>query len=216
MLSLPGAGSTTRPGNSDAEDRLVSATRKFDQRLKATPTDPGVYLMRSDSGSILYVGKAASLRHRVSSYFASPSGLLPKIRRMVSKVADFEFIVTESEQEALVPGHPEESKLYLAVSWRDDELQMPPKENDRLTPEQVESIRRWIEAGAPWPHEDVQRRIREDHWQQPENKDGVLWATSGGLSDDWTYRRYDPADLWAYRPRARYDAPGGRLEGDAE
>ena len=58
--------------------------------------------MRDGSGSILYVGKAASLRHRLSSYFASPAGLPPKIRRMLKKLADFEFIVTESEQEALI------------------------------------------------------------------------------------------------------------------
>ena len=58
--------------------------------------------MRDDSGNILYVGKAASLRHRVSSYFASSANLVPKIRTMVSKVADFEFIITESEQEALI------------------------------------------------------------------------------------------------------------------
>ena len=58
--------------------------------------------MRDDSGDILYVGKAASLRHRVSSYFASSANLVPKIRTMVSKVADFEFIMTESEQEALI------------------------------------------------------------------------------------------------------------------
>ena len=58
--------------------------------------------MRDSSGKILYVGKAASLRHRLSSYFASSAGLPPKIRRMVSKLADFEFIVTESEQEALI------------------------------------------------------------------------------------------------------------------
>ncbi|MCH7800487.1 MAG: GIY-YIG nuclease family protein, partial [Chloroflexi bacterium] len=74
----------------------------FDKRLRATPTEPGVYLMRDDSGSILYVGKAASLRHRLSSYFGSPAGLPPKIRRMLKKLADFEFIVTESEQEALI------------------------------------------------------------------------------------------------------------------
>ncbi|MFP6651893.1 MAG: excinuclease ABC subunit UvrC, partial [Dehalococcoidia bacterium] len=74
----------------------------FDKRLRSTPTEPGVYLMRDSSGKILYVGKAASLRHRLSSYFASSAGLPPKIRRMVSKLADFEFIVTESEQEALI------------------------------------------------------------------------------------------------------------------
>ena len=58
--------------------------------------------MRDGSGKILYVGKAASLRHRLSSYFASSAGLPPKIRRMVTKLTDFEFIVTESEQEALI------------------------------------------------------------------------------------------------------------------
>ncbi|MCH8309096.1 MAG: excinuclease ABC subunit UvrC [Chloroflexi bacterium] len=81
---------------------VVVKERMFDKRLRATPTEPGVYLMRDDSGSILYVGKAASLRHRLSSYFGSPAGLPPKIRRMLKKLADFEFIVTESEQEALI------------------------------------------------------------------------------------------------------------------
>ena len=81
---------------------MVATFRKFDERLRATPTDPGVYLMRDASGTILYVGKAASLKHRLSSYFAGPSALPPKIRRMVQKVADFEFIVTESEAEALI------------------------------------------------------------------------------------------------------------------
>ncbi|MDP6714091.1 MAG: excinuclease ABC subunit UvrC [SAR202 cluster bacterium] len=81
---------------------MVAIERMFDKRLRATPTQPGVYLMRDGSGSILYVGKAASLRHRLSSYFASPAGLPPKIRRMVNKLEDFEFIVTESEQEALI------------------------------------------------------------------------------------------------------------------
>ncbi len=58
--------------------------------------------MRAANDEILYVGKAASLRNRVSSYFGSPSGMPPKIRRMVRRVSDFEFIVTESEQEALI------------------------------------------------------------------------------------------------------------------
>ena len=74
----------------------------FSQRLKATPASPGVYVMRNESGEVLYVGKAASLRHRLSSYFSSPSALVPKIRNMVAKVADFDFILTESEQEAVI------------------------------------------------------------------------------------------------------------------
>ena len=74
----------------------------FTERLKATPAKPGVYLMRDGSGEVLYVGKAAGLRSRVSSYFASSANLPRKIVNMVGKVADYEYIVTESEQEALI------------------------------------------------------------------------------------------------------------------
>ena len=76
--------------------------RDFSDRLKATPAQPGVYLMRDAQGGVLYVGKAASLRNRLRSYFGSALGLEPKIRRMVAKVADFEYIVTETEAEALI------------------------------------------------------------------------------------------------------------------
>ena len=58
--------------------------------------------MRDSSGGVLYVGKAAGLRSRVSSYFASSANLPRKIVNMVGKVADYEYIVTESEQEALI------------------------------------------------------------------------------------------------------------------
>ena len=77
-------------------------TIDFTERLKATPARPGVYLMRGSSGEVLYVGKAAGLRSRMSSYFASGASLPRKIATMVSKVSDFEYIVTESEQEALI------------------------------------------------------------------------------------------------------------------
>ena len=58
--------------------------------------------MRNESGDVLYVGKASSLRHRLSSYFSSPSNLTPKVRTMVGKVADFDYILTESDQEAVI------------------------------------------------------------------------------------------------------------------
>jgi excinuclease ABC subunit C len=63
---------------------------------------PGVYLMKGDDGSVLYVGKATSLRNRVRSYFQTPHGKEPKIQVMVQRIADFEYIVTESVQEALL------------------------------------------------------------------------------------------------------------------
>ena len=78
------------------------ADQKFAERLKATPARSGVYLMRDKAGQVLYVGKASSLRNRLRTYFSSAAHLPPKIRTMVSKVADFDVILTESEQEAVI------------------------------------------------------------------------------------------------------------------
>ena len=74
----------------------------FSDRLRATPAKPGVYIMRGRSGAVLYVGKAAKLRNRLRSYFAKKANHPFKIREMVKRVAEFEYIVAESEQEALL------------------------------------------------------------------------------------------------------------------
>jgi excinuclease ABC subunit C len=74
----------------------------FEYRLRMTPQKPGVYLMKNAQDNIIYVGKASVLRNRLRSYFGSPNGLASKIRRMVNQVADFEFIVTDTEAEALI------------------------------------------------------------------------------------------------------------------
>jgi excinuclease ABC subunit C len=71
-------------------------------RLNAVPLSPGVYLMKDASGDIIYVGKAVALRNRLRSYFQSPAGQTEKTRQMVELIADFEFIVTDSEVEALI------------------------------------------------------------------------------------------------------------------
>lgn len=76
--------------------------KSFTERLMVTPTSPGVYLMHDNTGKVLYVGKAVSLRARLLTYFSSKSGLDKKTRNMVSRVADFEFIVTESDSEAVI------------------------------------------------------------------------------------------------------------------
>src|SRR5215211_3887206 len=62
----------------------------------------------------------------------------------------------ESGEPAIVPGKPEGSLLYQAVRW--DGLEMPPKKNDRLSSEQIEFIRQWIAAGAPWADDAVKTR----------------------------------------------------------
>jgi len=74
----------------------------FDAELKKLPNKPGVYIMRDDRDVILYVGKAINLHNRVRSYFRENIGRGPLIDKMVTLVARFEYIVTDSELEALV------------------------------------------------------------------------------------------------------------------
>ena len=66
------------------------------------PEKPGVYMFRDKTSRVIYVGKAASLRHRVRSYFGIPQTLEPKLTKMMDGVADLDFIITDSEQEALI------------------------------------------------------------------------------------------------------------------
>lgn len=70
--------------------------------LKKLPAKPGVYIMRDEQDTIIYVGKAISLKNRVRQYFQSSRNLTPKIAQMVTKIARFEYIVMDSELEALV------------------------------------------------------------------------------------------------------------------
>jgi hypothetical protein len=112
----------------------------------------------------------------------------------------------ESGEPALVPGLPEKSLLYITVTHRDKELVMPPKENDRLSAEQAEWIRRWIAAGAPWPDTAKLRPTKapSNTW---DSTDGVALRTSGGRSPEWTNRKYRPEDIWAYQPVRRDSVP---------
>ncbi len=74
----------------------------FEERLRNLPLAPGVYIYRDQSNTIIYVGKSKSLRDRVRSYFGAPRGLTSKTRRLVQNIADFEFITTDTELEALL------------------------------------------------------------------------------------------------------------------
>ena len=74
----------------------------IEEELKKLPKEPGVYIMRDDKDVILYVGKAINLHNRVRSYFRDNIGRGPMIDKMVSLIARFEYIVTDSELEALV------------------------------------------------------------------------------------------------------------------
>ena len=70
--------------------------------LKGLPEKPGVYIMRDEEGTVLYVGKAINLKRRVSSYFRHSGFASPRLRKLVSLVRDISVIRTESEAEALI------------------------------------------------------------------------------------------------------------------
>ena len=72
------------------------------KKAMALPLLPGVYIMHDKSGEIIYIGKAKTLKNRVSQYFGSQNNHAEKVRRMVDNVDDFEYIITDSEFEALI------------------------------------------------------------------------------------------------------------------
>jgi excinuclease ABC subunit C len=121
---------------------------RFSDQLKALPAKPGVYLMRNAAGDVIYVGKAASLKQRVRSYFGAPAGLEPKTRRLVRDIADFEFIVTSSEQEALIL----EATLVK---------QYQPHYNIRLKDDKHYPYLK-VDLADPWPRVYITRRVEDD------------------------------------------------------
>src|SRR5690554_3620360 len=70
-------------------------------KLKNLPDSPGVYVMKDKNGSVIYIGKAVSLKNRVRQYFKA-SGHTGKVGAMVSNIENFEYILTDSEVEALI------------------------------------------------------------------------------------------------------------------
>ncbi|MFR5717765.1 MAG: GIY-YIG nuclease family protein [Anaerotignum faecicola] len=72
------------------------------EELKKLPQKPGVYLMKDENGHIIYVGKAVNLKNRVRQYFQSSRNQTAKTRSMVPNIREFEYIVTDSEMEALL------------------------------------------------------------------------------------------------------------------
>jgi excinuclease ABC subunit C len=118
------------------------------EQIRGLPNSPGVYLFKDAEDNILYVGKAASLRHRVSSYFGGGQKLTPKLQRMVSKVSDIDYFVTGSEQEALI--------LELNLIKRHH-----PVYNVRLKDDKTFPYLK-IDLSEDWPRVFVTRRLEED------------------------------------------------------
>ncbi len=107
----------------------------------------------------------------------------------------------ESSENVLIPGDGNGSLLFQVTTWKIEDYEMPPKEADKLTEDQTWILRDWIDAGAPWPSEEDQAIIQEKY------AEGVVVQTSGGLDEDWTNRRYNKENLWAYQPLSDPDVP---------
>ena len=72
------------------------------EELKKLPEKPGVYIMKDKNGQIIYIGKAVVLKNRVRQYFQSLANQTQKVRAMVPLIHEFEYIVTDTELEALI------------------------------------------------------------------------------------------------------------------
>jgi excinuclease ABC subunit C len=114
---------------------LVKDPERLEARLKEIPPEPGVYFMRDATDQILYIGKSKKLRSRVRSYFRDDPDRNPRIALMVMQVAEIEFIVTDTEAEALaleanlIKQHQPHFNVllkddkkypYLCITWSED------------------------------------------------------------------------------------------------
>ncbi|NER46349.1 MAG: excinuclease ABC subunit UvrC [Symploca sp. SIO1A3] len=101
---------------------LVQNPERLESCLKEIPAEPGVYLMRDNNERILYIGKSKKLRSRVRSYFRESQPLSERIARMVRQVVEIEFIVTDTEAEALAleANLVKQHQPYFNVLLKDD------------------------------------------------------------------------------------------------
>ncbi len=148
----------------------------FEDKLHRLPDRPGVYLFRDAAGTLLYVGKAVSLKNRVRSYFQAGRGLEAKTQALVALIADLEFIVTDSEVEALLL----ESNLIK---------QHRPKYNIRLRDDKQYPYLR-LDLNAAWPRLELVRQIRSDgaRYFGPYPHSSAVWETMETLRRVFPYR----------------------------
>ncbi|MBK8092682.1 MAG: PSD1 domain-containing protein [Verrucomicrobiaceae bacterium] len=112
----------------------------------------------------------------------------------------------ESDAKAILPGKPEQSPLYLAITRQHEDYEpMPPKEADRLQPDQIAWIKTWITSGAPWPDAARRSAVTKAMAAQWSAEDGIAVRLTGALSPEWANRRYKAESLWAYQPVQRPD-----------
>lgn len=91
--------------------------------------------------------------------------------------------------------------LIEIISRTIEDLEMPPKENDKLSQKEIDAFSEWIESELPWPTEAEIQSIQNSFAK------GIQVSTSHGLAESWNARRYDEKSLWAYQPLARPKIP---------
>lgn len=131
----------------DTASKLAEKKKELRKKAMQLPLSPGVYIMHDKAGEIIYIGKAKALKNRVSQYFGSDRNHEEKVRRMVQNVDWFEYIVTDSEFEALVL----ESSLIK---------QNQPKYNILLKDDKGYSYIRV--SGGSWPRITEVKKIEDD------------------------------------------------------
>lgn len=111
----------------------------------------------------------------------------------------------QSGQAAIIPGQPDESPLIQFIERLDPDLAMPPKQDERLSEDEIEHFREWVALGAPWPDQQEQAALlAKGEWQFG---DRVQIKTSGGLEKNWDQRRYKKSKIWAFYPLEKVEVP---------
>ncbi len=131
-----------------AEDQR---TRDLNERLDSLPTQPGVYLMKSSRGKVLYVGKAQNLRTRVRSYFSGGDGRV-QVPKLVARVADVGVLVTPTVKDALLLENEliKQHKPPFNVRLRDDKQYLALRLDTRETWPRLTMVRRFKRDGAQY------------------------------------------------------------------
>lgn len=165
------------------------------EELKKLPQSPGVYLMKNNHGQIIYVGKAINLRNRVKQYFQESRNHSMKVKKMVENIESFEYIVTETELEALVL----ESNLIKKHS---------PKYNIRLKDDKNYPYIK-VNINDPFPKVTIVRRIKKDksRYFGPYTDGAAMWELVEIIKKTWrlrTCKRNLPRDIGKERPCLNY------------
>ena len=118
------------------------------EKLEFLPSNPGVYLFKDGSGNVLYVGKAQNLKSRVRSYFTVSQSLSPKLEQMLGRAEDIDFVLTDSEQEAII------LECNFIKRYR-------PKYNVRLKDDKGYPYLK-INISEEWPRVYITRKLEDD------------------------------------------------------